>query len=69
MRATQRAPRTVAIVGLVFTLLSVATIAWRWSQAQTAGADAAGTLTGGLLVLGVGLSLLYARRDSAEGNT
>jgi len=69
MRATDRVPRTLVIVGFVFTLLSAATIAWRWSQGGAAGADASGTLTGGLLVLGVGLAMLYVRRGRSEEGT
>ena len=53
--------RSVLIVGIVFTVLSVATAAWRWSKGESAS-DLLGVFTGGLIVLAFGL-YLELRRD------
>jgi hypothetical protein len=54
--ARRTIPRTVLIVGAVFTLLSAATAIWRWSKGESA-AGLLGLFTGGLIVLSVGLYL------------
>ena len=54
-------PRTVLIVGAVFTLLSATTAIWRWSKGESAD-DLLGLFTGGLIVLSVGL-YLELRKD------
>ena len=53
--------RGVLIVGIVFTVLSVATAFWRWSKGESAN-DLLGVFTGGLIVLAFGL-YLELRRD------
>jgi hypothetical protein len=58
-------PRTVLIVGAVFTLLSAATAIWRWSRGESAD-DLLDLFTGGLIVLAVGL-YLELQKDRLSG--
>jgi hypothetical protein len=53
-------PRSVLVVGIVFTLLSAATAVWRWSRGEPAS-DLLGVFTGGLVVLAFGLYLELRR--------
>ena len=50
-------PRSVLVVGIVFTVLSTATAVWRWSRGGSAG-ELLGLFTGGLIVLAFGLYLV-----------
>jgi hypothetical protein len=59
-------PRTVLVVGIVFTVLSAATIVWRWSKGEPASSEA-GLFTGGVIVLLFGLYLLF-RADRPHGS-
>ena len=60
-RWRRRDPRTVVVVGVVFMLLSTASIAWRWSEGEPATAELA-LFVGGLIVLVFGLSLTFRPR-------
>lgn len=56
-------PRSVLVVGIVLTLLSAATVVWRWSRGDPVG-ELLGLFTGGLVVLASGLYLVRRDRPS-----
>lgn len=64
--ATSREPKVLQAIGAVFVILSLGTMLWRAIEGTPIGAAELGTLTGGPLVLGYGLSLARRRRREAR---